>query len=316
MKESMTRTKLIAMLAITALLVIIGVLNLRDRLGSNAVPTDGVIWEETAAGLRVKAVNVDSPLTWRVKKGDLLRAVYLVSQRSPSEPPQPLEYAEIKRIEELQLYLDRQGVGGDARYAIEHQDAILQSIYQSKEPLFDIDFQVGTRPQYLERGLYLAFIGLVYLVIGLFVLFRQNRAELTYHFYVWSLLSFIVYFYSATLEFTPLDRLVSVLDNAALALLAPVFLHLCANFPAGGRRSRRARFGLWLLYLPGLALVAFDILWHYQPQGGVFAGGGLIKARNLLDSIAIGHLAAYFVAGGALLVRTFVRAGSPLLRQQ
>src|SRR5436853_6361895 len=141
MKESMTRTKLIAMLAITALLVIIGVLNLRDRLGPNAVPTDGITWEETAAGLRVKAVNVDSPLTWRVKKGDLLRAIYLVSKRSPNEPPQPLEYAEIKRIDELQLYLDRQGVRGDARYAIENQAAILQIIHQRQPPVFDVDVQ-------------------------------------------------------------------------------------------------------------------------------------------------------------------------------
>jgi PAS domain S-box-containing protein len=316
MKELMARTKLIAMLAITALLVIIGVLNLRDRLGPNAVPTDGISWEETADGLRVKAVNVDSPLTWRVKKGDLLRAVYFVSKRSPNEPPQPLEYEQVKSLEVLQRYLDRQGVGGEARYAIEHQDDILQSIFQSKEPLFDVDFHVTARLQYLERGLYLAFIGLVYLVIGLFVLFRQNRAELTYHFYAWSLLSFIVYFYSATLEFTPLDRLVSLLDNAALALLAPVFLHLCANFPMGGKLSARSRPIVALLYLPALVLVAFDILWHYQPDAGIFASGGLIAARNLLDSFAVGHLALYFMAGGVLLVRTFVRAGRPLLRQQ
>ncbi|HJQ27669.1 MAG TPA: PAS domain S-box protein, partial [Blastocatellia bacterium] len=314
----LTRIKLIAVLAITVLLVGVGVLNLRDRLGPNTVPTDGITWEETADGLRVKTIDANSPLTWRVKKGDLLRAVYFVSKRPLNEPAPPLEYEQVRSLEVLQRYLDRQGVGGDARYAVEHPDTVLQSIYKMGDapPVFDVDFRVAAAPRYLERSLYLAFIGLVYLGIGLFVLFRQNRAELTYHFYSWSLLSFIVYFYSATLEFTPLDRLVSLLDNAALALLAPVFLHLCANFPTGRRLSRGARFGLWLLYLPGLALVALDILWHYQPTVGVFAGGGLIRARNLLDSVAIGHLAAYFIAGGALLVRTFVRAGSPLLRQQ
>ena len=318
MKELLTRIKLIAVLAITVLLVGVGVLNLRDRLGPNTVPTDGITWEETADGLRVKTIDANSPLTWRVKKGDLLRAVYFVSKRPLNEPAPPLEYEQVRSLEVLQRYLDRQGVGGDARYAVEHPDTVLQSIYKMGDapPVFDVDFRVAAAPRYLERSLYLAFIGLVYLGIGLFVLFRQNRAELTYHFYSWSLLSFIVYFYSATLEFTPLDRLVSLLDNAALALLAPVFLHLCANFPTGRRLSRGARFGLWLLYLPGLALVALDILWHYQPTVGVFAGGGLIRARNLLDSVAIGHLAAYFIAGGALLVRTFVRAGSPLLRQQ
>jgi PAS domain S-box-containing protein len=321
MKEWMARTKLIAALAITALLVIIGILNLRDRLGPNAVPTDGITWEETANGLRAKAISADSPLAWRVKKGDLLRAVYFVNKRSIGEPVRPLEYAEVTRLEELLRYLDRQGVGSDARYAIVHPDAVLQSIYQSKEPLFDVDFQVATAPQYLERGLYLAFIGLVYLGIGLFVLFRQNRAELTYHFYVWSLLSFIVYFYSSTLEFTALDRLVSLLDNVSLALLAPVFLHLCANFPLGGKLSARARPIVALLYLPAIVLVALDVLWHaigtsLDPHLSVFAGGGLLRARDLLDSVAVAHLALYFIAGGALMVRTFVRAGSPLLRQQ
>src|SRR5205085_11166998 len=118
------------------------------------------------------------------------------------------------------------------------------------------------------------------------------------------------------LEFTPLDRLVSMLDNAALALLAPVFLHLCANFPMGGKLSARSRPIVALLYLPALVLVAFDILWHYQPNIGLFANGGLIAARGLIDSFAVGHLTLYFIAGGALLVRTFVRAGRPLLRQQ
>ena len=316
MKELMTRTKLIAMLAITALLVVIGVLNLRDRLGPNMIPTDGVTWEETASGLRVKAVSPDSPLTWRVKKGDILRAVYFVGNRSTIQVSKPLEYEQVNNLEALQHYLDRQGVGGDARYAILHPDPILQSIYQSEEPLFDIDFRVASAPQYLERGLYLAFIGLVYLVIGLFVLFRQNRAELTYHFYAWSLLSFIVYFYSATLEFTPLDRLVSLLDNAALALLAPVFLHLCANFPMGGKLSARSRPVVALLYLPAAVLIALEIFWHYQPNIGIFASGELMKARNLINSVSVVHLALYFIAGGALLVRTFVRAERPLLRQQ
>src|SRR5690349_9398783 len=105
MKKLMTRTKLIATLAITATLVVIGVLNLRDRLGPNVVPTDGITWEETAAGLRAKAINPDSPLMWRVKKGDLLRAVYFVSKRLSNEPSQPLLYAEVKSIEDLQRYL-------------------------------------------------------------------------------------------------------------------------------------------------------------------------------------------------------------------
>jgi hypothetical protein len=42
MKNLITRTKLIAVLAITTLFVVIGVLNLRDRLSAPAIADDGV----------------------------------------------------------------------------------------------------------------------------------------------------------------------------------------------------------------------------------------------------------------------------------
>src|SRR5262249_15153221 len=152
----------------------------------------------------------------------------------------------------LQLYLERQGIGNDARYAIEHHDPTLQKIYGLKgdENLFDVDFKVSAAPQYLGRDLYLAFIGLVYLAIGLFVLFKQNRAALTYHFFIWSLVSFVVYFLNASRERTPFDTWVSFLDNAGLALMAPVFLHFCINFIANRAPNIRARLVATALYLP------------------------------------------------------------------
>ena len=316
MKEAMARTKLVATLAITALLVVIGVLNLRDRLGAPRVGSDGITWEESADGLRARAVSPESPLALQVKKGDRLRAVYFVGKQSQLEPAHSLVYEEVSNLESLQHYLDNQGVGGEGRYAIEHKDPLQQQILGLTDGLYDVDFHVAGAPDYLARGLYLAVVGLVYLAIGLFVLFRQNRAELTYHFYGWSLLSFIVYFYSATFEFTRLDKLVSLLDDSALVLLAPVFLHFCANFPLGRKLGARSRSLVVLLYLPAAVLIGFDILWHYWSNVGVFPAGGLRGARDLLSGFAIGQLALSFVAGGVVLVTTFVRARNPLLSQQ
>ena len=139
-------------------------------------------WVDTENGVQAKSVNPDSPLAYTVKKGDYVRAVYFVGKYSVVDGSRVLDYEEIKRAEQIQRYLDRQGVGGDARYAIEHPNPVLQGIYGIEEPLYDTDFKVLSAPQNLSRGLYLAFIGLVYLAIGLFVLFRQNRAALTYHF--------------------------------------------------------------------------------------------------------------------------------------
>ncbi|MFP5264298.1 MAG: ATP-binding protein [Blastocatellia bacterium] len=317
----MTRTKLIAVLMITALLVVIGVLNLRDRLSPTPIASDGILWVDTEQGVQAKSVSPESPLAFWVKKGDYVRAVYLVGKHESVDGMRTLDYQPIDRVETLRLYLDRQGVGNDARYAIEHPNSVLQGIYAIEQPIYDVDFKVTTAPQYLNRGLYLAFIGFVYLMIGLFVLFRQNRAALTYHFFAWSLLSFVCYFYSSTLEFTAHDRLVSLLDNSAWVLLAPVFLHFCANFPSGKGLSFRRRPVVAALYAPAIILVGLEIIWHYKPDlslfgSPIFGGGLLVQAREALNKTELGYSGLFFILGGVLLVRTFVRAQKPLLRQQ
>ncbi|HVF89581.1 MAG TPA: ATP-binding protein [Blastocatellia bacterium] len=304
MRQMASKTKLIAVLAITSVLVVVGILNLRDRLSARPVPDDGVEWVDTGNGVQAKSVRSNSPLAFKVEPGDYVRAFFYKGK-----------YEKVERTETLALYLDRQGVGNEARYVIEHPNPVLQSIYGIDEPIYDIDFKVTAQPQNPRREFYLAFIGLVYLAIGLFVLFKQSRAALTYHFYAWSLVSFLVYFYHSTREFTQLDKAVFFLDGAALALLAPLFLHFCANFPTGNGLSLRSRPWFTIaLYLPAVALVTLDALWTYRPD--VFLAGSLVRVRNGIDLAELLHYAVFFVIGSALLVRTFAHAERPLLRQQ
>ncbi|HYP27593.1 MAG TPA: ATP-binding protein [Blastocatellia bacterium] len=299
-----SKTKLIAVLAITSVLVVIGILNLRDRLSARPIPDDGVEWVDTADGVQAKSVRPDSPLAFKVDAGDYIHYLFYKDK-----------YEKVERAEDLALYLDRQGVGSEARYVIEHQNPVLQNLYGIDQPLYDVDFKVAAEPKNPRREFYLAFVGLVYLAIGLFVLFKQSRATLTYHFYAWSLVSFLVYFYHSTREFTRLDQMVFFLDGAALALLAPLFLHFCANFPTGRGLSLRSRPGVTAaLYLPAVALVVVDALWTYKPD--IFRSGSLVQIRNGIDLAELLHYAVFFVVGSALLVRTFMRAERPLLRQQ
>jgi hypothetical protein len=309
MRNLMGKMKLIAILAITALLVVIAVLNLRDRLSPKYLPDDGIEWADTENGVQVHKVRADSPLAFVIKKGDYLRVLFYNGK-----------FEEVKHSEDVYRYLNRLGVGSDARYVIEREDPVLQSLYGIDVPLYDADFKIVGRShiQINDRSEYLPYIfpliGLVYLAIGLFVLFRQGRAALTYHFYAWFLLSFICYFYTQTREGTELDKVVFLLDSAALALLAPTFLHFCANFQTGRRLSLRVQPLVALLYLPALALVALEILWNYKAS--FFPGGRLVQARDWLNWAEILHYILFFLAGGVLLVRTFVKAARPLLRQQ
>ena len=326
MKNLMSTTKLVAALAITIGLVVIGILNLRDRLSLPPVADDGVEWVDTSDGVQANSVSPDSPLVYAVRKGDYVRAFFYVGRsEDPSRArltPRSLDYEEVSRAETLSRYLENQGVGNNARYAIVHPDAVLKDIYGIKHPIYDVDFKVVGRDQHLGRGLYLAFIGFVYLAIGLFVLFKQRRAALTYHFYAWSLLSFVGYFYSTTLEFTNLDRLVSLLDGAAWALLAPLFLHFCANFPSGRGLTVRLRHVIAALYAPALVLITLEAFWHYKPDfkfragSPLFGKASLVGWGNTLGKVELAHCAVFLIIGSVLLLRTFLRAEKPLLRQQ
>ena len=324
MREPMSTTKLIAILAITVALFVLGILNLRDRLSLPPVADDGIEWVDTPDGVQAKSVRPDSPLASAVKKGDYVRAFFYIGRYDAAAgtktTPGQLDYEEVTRAETLSRYLENQGVGNNARYAIVHQDPVLKGIFGIKRPVYDVDFKVGTLDQDLQRGLYLAFIGLVYLAIGLFVLFKQRRAALTYHFFAWSLLSFVNYFYTPTLEFTKLDRLVSFLDGASWFLLAPLFLHFCANFPSGGLSVRRRPI-IASLYVPAVALVIVEAFWHYKPNVQIgstplFGKDSLVQWGNLLRQVELIHFAIFFLIGGALLLRTFIRTEKPLLRQQ
>lgn len=325
MREPASTTKLIVILAVTVALLVLGILNLRDRLSLPAVADDGIEWVDTPNGVQAKSVRPDSPLASAVRRGDFVRAFFYIGKYDDAGGskvnPRSLEYEEVTRAETLSRYLENQGVGNNARYAIVHHDAVLRGIFGIERPIYDVDFKVVARDQDLERGLYLAFVGLVYLGIGLFVLFKQRRAALTYHFFAWSLLSFVTYFYTPTLEFTKLDRLISFLDGASWLLLAPLFLHFCANFPSGSALSLRRRPIIATLYLPALVLVTIEAFWHYNPDvklgaNALFARDSLVEWGNNLRQMELVHFAIFFLAGGALLLRTFIRTERPLLRQQ
>ncbi len=301
MKYLMNKTKLIAVLAITVLLVILGILNLRDRLATPSVADDGVEWVNTANGVQAKSVRSDAQIA--VKKGDYVRAVFYQGK-----------YEEIETAETLSQYLHEQGVGNDARYVIERNDPSLQSIYKLDQPLYDVDFKVTTLSQNLGLGLYLAFIGLVYLAVGLFVLFKQSRANLTYHFYAWFLASFVAYFYQFTREGNSLDKLVFVVDGIGFAVLAPLFLDFCVKFPSGREKLRYSLPVKIALYLPAALIIIANLLFTYRPS--IFQGGHLVQVREWISWFELFHYPLFFLIGSALLVRTFIRAEKVLLKHQ
>ena len=157
----------------------------------------------------------------------------------------------------------------------------------------------------------LALIGVAYLLIGLYTLFRdrQRRAWL---FYLWCLASAALYLITPGrlgLSTGPADLVHKALylgDELARALLPPLTLHLFLVFPSLLGDRRRLRRWIPFLYLPAAVLLTL--------QAELLAGAGASLGRGavafsiqLLDRLEGLHLVLYAVAAVAVLVVRLAR---------
>src|SRR5215475_4682003 len=127
---------------------------------------------------------------------------------------------------------------------------------------FEAQVVVGPQPErVLRQQTYLEIIGLLYFLVGIFVLLKRSRAPHALHFYFVCLVSFVFYAYHATGKFNPFDWTIFWSDLAGSLLLPPLFLHFCLDFPMRNKWIGERPRLLYLIYVPGalvlLAQVAF-----------------------------------------------------------
>src|SRR6202034_1496447 len=160
------------------------------------------------------------------------------------------------------------------------------------------------RSQY--QGLRL--IALVYLSIGLYVLFRRWTAPRATHFYIFCLASFVLYSFNYTGKLNGFDWTIYWGEILAGALQPALFLHFAVAFPEERPASRR-HWIYSLIYLPGLAVIGLQVAAISQWQATQ-----LLKTR--LDQLALGYLAIYYVLAALVFFRNYLRQTNPLRRQQ
>ena len=297
------------LLVLAALFVTAGVLNFAQRLTHTAPPTDGVEWAETERGVVARAVDPDSTAgrkgLFGIQPGDRLIGVRLDEERG----------REVTSVTDLHIYLEMVGVGGRIVYVIERTDPVSGPIAYECE----LDNIQPSQP-WRTRDLYVNFIGVVYLLVGLFVLFKQGgRVPYVLHFAALCLVAFVFHFYKPYGAYEDLDLVVDFLDHAALALFAPVFLHFCAVYPVRYRLSERQPRLVYLLYAPAVALVALYavfLLPAVWPRLGFLAR---LLPEDFVARVSlaeVGFLTASLIVGAFLLVRRFVKSESAIVRQQ
>jgi two-component system, NtrC family, sensor kinase len=308
MKGSVLTTKAWVLLVLAALFVTAGVLNFAQRLTHTAPPADGVTWAETPAGIVAQAVDPDSVSgrkgVFGIKPGDRLVGIKFDERRGD----------EVTSVSDISLYLEEAGVGGHLVYVIERPDAKGSLPYE-----FHLD-DLPPSQTLRTRDLYINLIGVVYLLVGLFVLFKQGgRVPYVLHFAALCLVAFVFHFYKPYGAFEDLDLSIDFLDHAALSLFAPVFLHFCAVYPVRYRLSERQPRLVYLLYAPAAALIALYAAFLLPAVSPRLDGVSRLLPGDFVARISVAEVACLTLSlsvGAFLLVRRFVKSESAIVRQQ
>jgi len=317
MKRSVLTGRTWLLLGATALLVVAGILNFSQRLRHQAPPWDGVSWVDTAQGVIARAVEPESAAARaRIIPGDHLIAVSPNGERCEEISKSP-RCEPVADSVSVQMYLDRARVGGELHYLIERPSFPAETRFYYA----DLD-NLGSVPTWTMRDLYVSLIGIVYLFIGLFVVFKQGgRAPYVLHFATLCLVAFVFHFYRATGTYRDLDLAIAILDNAAFIMFAPLFLHFSTIYPVRQRLFDNRRWRSLYLYLPAVLLVVVQIVIFLEnqvaqlipPLGRALDSAVFISRFYRISAI---HFAAALVISAVVLVRRFIVSKNTVARQQ
>jgi PAS domain S-box-containing protein len=273
----------------TAALFILAVLNLMEEREVQQ-PDDGIWWRDTQGGLLAERVLPGMPgQVAGIRGGDLLTAV----STCPSCDDLPIQH-----LSDLERVLYRTGTYG-------------QVYYQVTRDRIPLDAPIKVIPVPLDRSLAqgLRVIGLIYLLIGIYVLLRRWGAVRATHFYVFCLVSFVLYAFKFTGRLHGLDLVVFWANVIAESLQPALFLHFALSFPEERLNRIGRRILLPIVYLPGVALTGLW-LWVIETREAT----GLLKHR--LDQTGTAYDAFFYLLAVVLFLRSYAKANTPMLRQQ
>jgi PAS domain S-box-containing protein len=295
-----TRILAVALALATLGVCVLAGFNLSQELNTE-FPTDGVVWVETQGGLRADRVPADSPAYKDgIRAGDVLEAI--------NGQPTPRLASQEQAMSDNGIY------DHAATYSIVRPLAGSHGL-EGAAP-FPVQVYLEAADRSTDQGSRL--IALVYLLIGLYVLFRRWTAPKSMHFYVFCLVSFVLYAFRSTGDPGVFDRVIYWGNLAANMLQPALFLHFAVSFsdPAEAgdgaevKVPRRLRPVLAaLLYVPGAFLIGLQA-WAIS----FWSATGALSHR--LDQIGIGAMALYYAAAAVVFYSRYLRAGSPLERQQ
>jgi two-component system NtrC family sensor kinase len=272
---------------VTLAAIIFAILNFDQRARFES-PDDAVAWRDTDHGV-VEA--------WRVSpNGPAAKAGIQQGDRLLEINGQPVANAlqVTKRVW-------RAGLWSQLRYKVERAG-----------DSFETPVVIAPAEKAMTAENNLRVVGLIYLFIGIFIFVRRWNAPRAVHFYVFCLVSFVLYTFHYSGKLDVFDYEVYWASVVARLLAPALLLHFALVFPERSEGAGRLAGRLGLVYGPPLLL----LLVHLGVANGASGFLPWLGARLLLDNVELGYLAACLVVAGLVFYRTFRNAPSGVLRQQ
>ena len=276
----------VVLAVVTLAAVIFAILNFDQRSRFES-PDDGVAWRDSDHGVEAWRVSTAGP-AWRagIRQGD--RLVEIEGQRVPGA----LQVT--KRVW-------RAGLWSQLRYKVERGGVTFET---------PVVIAPAEKPVTAEN--YLRLVGLIYLFIGIFIFIRRWNAPRAVHFYVFCLVSFILYSFHYSGKLDAFDYEIYWAGVVARLLAPALLLHFALVFPERAQGSLKEIAKLGLVYGPPLSL----LLVHLAVANNTLGFLPWLGARVLLDKIELAYLALCFIMAGLVFYYSFRSAPSGVLRQQ
>ncbi|HQU93863.1 MAG TPA: PAS domain-containing protein, partial [Pyrinomonadaceae bacterium] len=296
-------------LVVAVLLVAGGALNLSQRASRNLPPTDGILWVQKDNGIFAEKVLPGlSGSRAGISQGDRLLRISLDGKTLD----------DVVSVADVPMYLDAVGIGGTLTYQIEKPYSFTNNVYFAD--LRNID----SLPRWTPSIIFLSIVGLMWLCVGIFVLFKQgSRSPFVLHFATLCLVAFVFHVYHSLGFEQDIDGAISLIDDLAFAFFVPIFAHFCLRYPVRSQVLDAKPWKTYALYIPAAVLsvlsVAAFILPHLLPVSigtpiNLFvAANGLIP---ILNQGLLFHFVAGITVGSAVILWRFFTSSQPLVRQR
>ena len=306
----LTGWSLIWLLA-TVLLAAGGALNLSQRAVHKLPPMDGVNWVQRADGIFAEQVKPGfAGSRAGISVGDKLIGIGLDGEKTD----------EITSPADVQMYLESAGVDGNLTYFYQ------KPAYTFSDNYYFADLRhIDSVPRWTPSIIFLSIVGLVWLGVGIFVLFKQGgHSPFVIHFATVCLVAFVFHTYKALGTAQDFDLAVSLLDDMAFAYFVPLFLHFCIRYPVRSNVFGERRWQTLVLYVPAVAVSMWLIVISLVPQLFYQSRTAEIIARiddrfNLYGNtykLLLGHFVFGISTGAIVLIWRFFKNRQPIVRQR